>query len=183
MIRLFFIICVVFFSIGGFAQGKITRPTKKVQQQSSKTVQSVNNQQQLQQFQQGQRSQPQNPPSSSPEYRLLKVNSSILESSYHKWWVTSIELNSVVTIVSKKVAPKVAESWVYETKDEYIEDCDTGKRYYITASSLGMEPNKRTLHSTEVISFEGIYPVLPSSVKRINIGSNMGIYVRNLQIR
>lgn len=36
-IRLICIICVAFVSVEGFAQGKITRPTKKVQQQNSTT--------------------------------------------------------------------------------------------------------------------------------------------------
>ena len=113
----------------------------------------------------------------------IYINGPILESQYHKWWATQIELNSYNTVVHKIVVPKISSSVVWATKDEYIEDCDTGKKYYITGSSIGLEPNRTTLNSKESKSFTDTYPVLPSSVKKINIWSGSGYYVKNLQIR
>lgn len=111
------------------------------------------------------------------------INGPILETSAHKWWATSIDLNSYNTIVHKVVVPKSVETWVCATKDEYIEDCDTGRRYYIQSSSIGMEPNKTTLHSKESKPFTDTFPALPSTVKRINIWSGSDYYAKNLQIR
>lgn len=111
------------------------------------------------------------------------VNGPILETSYHKWWCTSIDLNSYNTVVHKVVVPKTTNSWVQATKDEYIEDCDTGKRYYIQSSSIGMAPQKTTLNSKSSKAFTDTFPALPSSVKRINIWSGSDYYAKNLQIR
>lgn len=113
----------------------------------------------------------------------IYINGPILETKYHKWWATQLELNSSNTIVQLAVVPKIESSVVWSTQDEYIEDCDTGKKYYITGSSLGLEPNHTTLHSKEIKSFTHTYPALPLSVKRINIWSGSDYYVKNLQIR
>lgn len=111
------------------------------------------------------------------------VNGPILETSYHKWWCTSVDLNSYNTVVHKVVVPKTTSSWVQATKDEYIEDCDTGKRYYIQSSSIGMAPQGTTLNSKNSKAFTDTFPVLPASVKRINIWSGSDYYAKNLRIR
>ncbi len=113
----------------------------------------------------------------------IHINGPILETSYHKWWATSIDLNSYNTVVHKLVVPKTTNTTVWGTKNAYIEDCDTGKKYYVQSSSLGMEPNKTTLYSKESKAFTETYPALPSSVKRINIWSGSDYYAKNLQIR
>lgn len=111
------------------------------------------------------------------------INGPILETSHHKWWATSIDLNSYSTVVHKIVVPKTTNTYVCGTKDEYIEDCDTGKRYYIQSSSIGMEPNRTTLRTKDRKAFTDTYPALPSTVKRINIWSGSDYYAKNLQIR
>lgn len=159
-IKLICLVCMAFVSVEGLAQGKINRPTKRQSQQSV-----------------------QKSTSPSPSAITIKINGAILESSSHRWWATAIDLNSDNTIVHKVVAPKTSASYISSTKDEYIEDCDTGRKYYILSSSINMEPNKTYLYSIENKIFSEKYPLLPNSVKRINIGSNLGVYVRNLQIR
>jgi hypothetical protein len=121
--------------------------------------------------------------SGSKKGNTIYVNGPILETSYHKWWCTSIELNSYNTVVHKVVVPKTTSSWVQATKDEYIEDCDTGKRYYIQSSTIGLAPQKTTLNSKDSKAFTDTFPALPSSVKRINIWSGSDYYAKNLQIR
>lgn len=111
------------------------------------------------------------------------INGPILETSHHKWWATGIELNSYNTIVSFVVVPKTTNTYVCATKDEYIEDCDTGKKYYIQSSSLGIDPKRTTLYSKESKSFTSTFPALPSNVRRINIWSGDSYYAQNLQIR
>lgn len=111
------------------------------------------------------------------------LSAPILESSYHKWWANSIELNTHSTVVSKTVVPKVAETYVCSTRDEYIEDCDTGKRYYIISSTIGIQPQNTVLHTKGPKSFSDTYQALPASVKRISIWSGSDYYIKNLQIR
>lgn len=113
----------------------------------------------------------------------VHINGPILETSHHKWWATSIDLNSYNTVVHKIVVPKATSTYVCSTKDEYIEDCDTGKRYYLQSSSIGIDPKRTTLYSKESKAFTDTYPALPSSVKRINIWSGSDYYAKNLQIR
>lgn len=113
----------------------------------------------------------------------IYISSPIAKSEYHSWWVNSIELNSYNTIVHKTVVPKITESYVCATNDEYIEDCDTGKKYYIQSSTIGISPQRTTLYSKNAKSFSDTYPALPASVKRISIWSGSEFYVKNLQIR
>lgn len=121
--------------------------------------------------------------SSSRSGNTVHINGPILETSYHKWWATSIDLNSYNTVVHIIVLPKTTNTYVSSTKDEYIEDCDTGNRYYLLSSSIGIDPKKTPLYSKESKSFTNTYPTLPSSVKIINIWSGSDYYARNLQIR
>lgn len=114
---------------------------------------------------------------------IVHINGPILETSHHKWWATSIDLNSHNTVVHKIVVPKTTSTYVCSTKDEYIEDCDTGKRYYLQSSSIGIDPKRTILYSKESKEFTDTYPALPSSVKRINIWSGSDYYAKNLQIR
>lgn len=121
--------------------------------------------------------------SGSKSGNTVIIDGRIIETSYHKWWAISINLNSNSTVVHKVVVPKTTGTYVCTSKDEYIEDCDTGKRYYIQASSIGIEPNRTILHPRESLPFIETYPALPSTVKRINIWSGSDYYARNLQIR
>ena len=111
------------------------------------------------------------------------VNGPILESSYYKWWTTSVKLNPNNTIVSCVIVPSTSSASVYSTKDEYIEDCDTGKKYYIQSSSLGLYPQRTNLYSMATKAFTTTFPALPNSVKSINIWSGNDYFAKNLQIR
>lgn len=113
----------------------------------------------------------------------VSINAPICRTEYHSWWLTSVELNSYNTIVNVTVVPKTNSSWICSTKDEYIEDCDTGKRYYITSSSIGISPNKTTLYSKDPKTFSNTFPALPNTVKRISVWSGDDYYIRNLKIR
>ena len=114
---------------------------------------------------------------------MVHINGPILESTYHKWWATSLKINPTNTIVTCVVVPKTTSSSVCSTKNEYIEDCDTGKKYYIQSSSIGLDPQRTNLYSKESKSFTNTFPALPNSVKRINIWSGDDYYAKNLQIR
>ena len=108
-------------------------------------------------------------------------NSNTLRTSSHSWTVVSIDFTTNETILTKTVKPHNNSTYIYSTKDEFIEDADTGQKYYIRDSSIGF--TRTILKSIETKIFTESYPLLPSNVKRINISSGSYYYIKNLQIR
>ena len=110
-------------------------------------------------------------------------NGEIIETSEHKWSAVSIQILPTHTVVKKVVTPKSNGTYVNSSQDEYIQDADTGRKYYLQNSSIGFEGNKTILLETKELVFYEVYPILPSTVKRINLSSGSQYYVKNLQIR
>ena len=106
-----------------------------------------------------------------------------IETSYHTWDCTGIEVQDGQTIVTKTVQPKSEGTFMYSSQDEYIEDAETGRKYYLQNSSIGFEGSPEISHDTKTITFYEVYPALPSSVKKINISSGSHYYVKDLKIR
>ena len=106
-----------------------------------------------------------------------------IESAYHSWDCTAIEVQDGQTIVTKTVRPKSEGTFMYSSQDEYIEDADTGRKYYLMNSSIGFEGSPEISHDTKEITFYEVYPSLPTNVKRINISSGSQYYVKDLKIR
>lgn len=111
------------------------------------------------------------------------INGECIETTYHKWNCTAIEIQEGQTIVTKTVQPKSEGTFMFSSQDEYIEDADTGRKYYLQNSSIGFEGSPEISHDTKTITFYEIYPALPSTVKRINISSGSQYYVKGLKIR
>lgn len=111
------------------------------------------------------------------------INGERIETAYHQWDCTAIEVQDGQTIVTKTVQPKSEGTFMYSSQDEYIEDADTGRKYYLQNSSIGFEGSPEISHDTKTITFYEVYPALPSSVKRINISSGSQYYVKGLKIR
>lgn len=111
------------------------------------------------------------------------INGERIETAYHKWDCTAIEVQDGQTIVTKTVQPKSEGTFMYSSQDEYIEDADTGRKYYLMNSSIGFEGSPEISHDTKTITFYEVYPALPSTVKRINISSGSQYYVKDLKIR
>lgn len=111
------------------------------------------------------------------------INGEKIETAYHKWDCTAIEVQDGQTIVTKTVQPKSEGTFMYSSQDEYIEDADTGRKYYLQNSSIGFEGSPEISHDTRTITFYEVYPALPSTVKRINISSGSQYYVKGLKIR
>lgn len=111
------------------------------------------------------------------------VSGERIETAYHKWDCTGIEVRDGQTIVIKTVQPKSEGTFMYSSQDEYIEDADTGRKYYLQNSSIGFEGSPEISHDTKTITFYEVYPALPSNVKRINISSGSQYYVKDLKIR
>lgn len=115
--------------------------------------------------------------------KAYSINGERIETVYHKWDCTGIEVQDGQTILTKTVQPKSEGTFMYSSQDEYIEDADTGRKYYLMNSSIGFEGSPEISHDTKTITFYEVYPALPSSVKRINISSGSQYYVKDLKIR
>lgn len=111
------------------------------------------------------------------------INGERIETTYHKWDCTGIEVQDGQTIVTKTVQPKSKGTFMYSSQDEYIEDAETGRKFYLQNSSIGFEGSPEFSHDTNTITFYEVYPALPSSVKKINISSGSHYYVKDLKIR
>jgi hypothetical protein len=111
------------------------------------------------------------------------INGERVETAYHKWYCTGIEVQDGQTIVTKVAQPKSEGTFMCSSQDEFIEDADTGRKYYLQNSSIGFEGSPIISYDTSPITFYEIYPVLPSNVKRINISSGSQYYVKDLKIR
>ncbi len=111
------------------------------------------------------------------------VKGNQVETDYHKWECRAVEVQDGQTIVTKTVTPKKDGTYVYSSQEEYIEDADTGRKYYLTNSTIGFEDSPTISNNTNQITFYEIYPALPSNVKRININSGHQYYVENMVIR
>lgn len=111
------------------------------------------------------------------------INGEHIETAYHKWDCIGIEVQDGQTIVTKTVQPKSDCTFMYSSQDEYIEDADTGRKYYLQNSSIGFEGAPEISHDTKTITLYEVYPALPSTVKRVNISSGSQYYVKGLKIR
>lgn len=111
------------------------------------------------------------------------INGEYIETAYHRWDCTAIEIQDGQTIVTKTVQPKSEGTFMFSSQGEYIEDADTGRKYYLKNSSIGFEGSPEISYNTNTITFYEVYPALPSTVKRINISSGSQYYVKGLKIR
>ncbi len=114
---------------------------------------------------------------------VKSFNSESIETNYHTWWCIGINCQESQTVIMKRVTPKSSGTYMYSSHDEFIEDADTGRKYYLIKSSLGFSTNPTITYSTQTIDFAEVYPALPKNVRRINISSGGEYYIKNLQIR
>ena len=110
-------------------------------------------------------------------------NSEKLSTSFHYWECIAIQIQSGQTVLRKRVTPKAAGTYVHSSNDEFIEDADTGRKYYLKTSSISFNSSPTLSYDTNPIDFAEVYPALPSSVKRINISSGSQYYIKGLKIR
>ena len=115
---------------------------------------------------------------------LISVtNGNTISTLDHHWKVLSIQVTPHHTVVKKSVTPNTSGTYMYSSQGEYIQDADTGQKFYLVNSSLGFEGNPTISFETTEHTFCEVYPTLPSNVKRINISSGSQYYVQNLSIK
>lgn len=114
---------------------------------------------------------------------ICAVNGECIETTHHKWECISIEVQEGQTVLTKIVTPKSEGTLMYSSQDEYIEDAETGRKYYLQNSSIGFEGSPQISHDMKTITFYEVYPALPLNVKKINISTGSQYYVKDLKIR
>lgn len=122
------------------------------------------------------------PLNSTPNSHTVSVPSNRIETNIQIWRVLSVTLSGDKTVINKQVVPKQANTWASCDRSEFIEDAETGRKYYLTGSTIGVDTQKK-LYNTNPYSFSETYPALPSSVRYINISSGSQYYVKNLRVR
>lgn len=115
--------------------------------------------------------------------RISVNNSNILQTDTHYWELVGIELFSDRTVLTKIVRPKTSPTYVFSDKSEFIEDVETGRKYFLSSSDIGLTKYETILQNKEARSFTESYPPLPETVKRINVSSGTFYYIKNLKIR
>lgn len=115
----------------------------------------------------------------------LKGKYKCVETDYHFWDIVKVEFRKDKTILTKVCRPKVPNTYLYSSRDEYIADAETGQKFYIMDSSLDFKMTPQfTLTTTNSVTFTEVYPALPASVKRIDISNGGGkFYAKGLSIR
>ena len=122
--------------------------------------------------------------SHSSSSKKISAPANRIETSSHVWELVAVEVNDNCTYLYKRCTPKTSGTYVGSSDSEYIEDAETGRKYYITASSVGNKiGDNKTLYNTNPYDFTETYPALPASVKYINVSSGTQYYVRNMKIR
>ena len=88
--------------------------------------------------------------------------------------------------VTKIIETKEPFTKVWSTKDAFIEDAQTGIKYFVYSSSIGIidsDSEITTIENPGRIEVEEVYNSLPIEVKFINIGEGDKYFVKNLRIR
>ena len=113
----------------------------------------------------------------------ISLNGNEISAEAHKWKCLSILCQEKQTVIKKVVTPMNKGTYMFSNQGEFIEDADTGRKYYLIKSSIGFEGNPTISLNTNSIEFYEVYPALPATVKRINVSSGSQYYIKNLSIR
>ena len=73
-------------------------------------------------------------------------NGEVITTAEHKWKAVSIQILPTQTIIKKMVTPLSKGTWVNSSQDEFIQDADTGRKYYLQNSSIGFEGNRLIIY-------------------------------------
>lgn len=124
------------------------------------------------------------PACSQPQSKVIRIlDSEQIRTAEHSWVLTSVELRDDCTILEKYVCSNEEENtWVMSVAGEFIEDADTGERYYIKESEIGFEKEKVILEGYKGRTFKEIYPLLPANVKSLNISSGSDYFLESLNL-
>ena len=121
---------------------------------------------------------------SRPSDKVIRVlDSESIRTEEHSWVLTSVELRDDCTILEKYVgAIEEENTWVMSVAGEFIEDAETGERYYIKDSEIGFDREVVFLEGYKGRTFKEVYPPLPSKVRFLNISSGSDYFLKSLDL-
>lgn len=113
----------------------------------------------------------------------VPYNSRVNTQNLHRFSLLSVEVRPECTILRSKVTPLKDNTYIYSSKKDFIEDAETGQKYYIVGSDCGFIPDRYIMRDTNPKVYVDIFPALPPNVKVINIyEDNRGYYIKNLKL-
>ncbi len=111
------------------------------------------------------------------------LDSEEVRTEAHSWILLSVEATPDCTVIEKMLLPIVDEkTWICSTKEEFIEDAVTGKKYFILDSEIGVEPGLNFIEGYKGRTFKETYPALPDSVTHINVSSGAKYFIKHLDL-
>ncbi|MBO4402306.1 MAG: trypsin-like peptidase domain-containing protein [Bacteroidales bacterium] len=99
-----------------------------------------------------------------------------IETQSHIFKLLKIEISDSYTKIYKKITPKSQPTWVCCSHKQFIEDAETGIKYYLRNSSIEIEPSKTFLNSIDDVEIVETYPALGEKTKYILISSGSRYY-------
>ena len=105
-----------------------------------------------------------------------------IETNSHIWQIIKIDLN-YGTKLYKKCSPKGTGTWISSNYSEFIEDAETGEKYFLIDSSIPISPGKTIVDGLDPIFFVETYPILPEKVRVINVSSGGEYFIKNFRIK
>ena len=123
--------------------------------------------------------------SSSNFDQTINISSTPIASGYIKFQLLSIQLQKNGTILKKSATNTKTNTgwWISSNKSEFIEDVETGVKYYVIKSEIGFKEMDFIVNNSYSKVFKEEYPALPSNVKIVNIYSGSQYYIKNLHVR
>lgn len=106
-----------------------------------------------------------------------------VEIETHIYKLTKIEISDNYTKLYKRAIPKMAMTYICSDKEEFIEDADTGKKYYLDISTIAICPSKTILYNEEPVDFVETYPALDKKTKYIYICSGSAYYGKKQRLK
>ena len=100
----------------------------------------------------------------------------IIETQSHIFKLLKIEISDTYTKIYKKITPKNQPTWINCSHKQFIEDAETGVKYYLRNSSIEIEPSKTILNSKDDVEIVETYPALGEKTKYILISSGSRYY-------
>ena len=119
-----------------------------------------------------------------PLTKVYAVEPNCIHTTFQDFEVTSIELRDNCTLVHKRCIPTAKDDTlgVFSTKDAFIEDAVSGKKYFLTKSSIGIGADYRSMQLPNTpVDFVETYPAI-SGVQSLNINSGTAYYLKNIDI-
>ena len=100
-------------------------------------------------------------------YRIPIKNVSCLMGNFSTQ-IESVTLCEEMTIITLTIKDSWNNNMVNSNKTAYIEDVETGKKYFIRSSDIGMGKSQARPHGNDW-TFMETYPALPRTTKYINV--------------